>query len=159
MVDRYSGPLFGFGLRLLGDRGMAEELVQDTVVRLWRSADRYDPARGSVRTFVYAIARNVAADLRRRCASRPLDTHEDETTAHPPTEEPHDKLVLGLEVRAAMTGLSDKHREALELSYDEDLTQSQIAERLGVPLGTVKTRTFHALRALKDELARRGIDV
>lgn len=131
--------------------------MQDTIVRLWRSADRYDGARGSVRTFVYAIARNVAADLRRRRASRPLDTRDEVT--HDPAHEPHDQLVLGLEVRDALSALSDKHREALELGYDHDLSQSQIAERLDVPLGTVKTRTFHALRELKAELQRRGIDV
>jgi RNA polymerase sigma-70 factor, ECF subfamily len=161
LVDRYSGVLYGLGLRLLGDRGMAEELVQDTFVRLWRSAGRFDPERGSVRTFVYAIARNAAIDLRRRAASRPLGGPELEQagTIADDDEEPFELLMLGLELRDAMRALSDKHREALELLYDEDLSQRQAAARLGVPLGTVKTRAHHALRALRAELERREVAV
>ncbi len=157
LVERYSGPLFGFGLRLLRDRGMAEEMVQDTFVRLWRGAKRYDPERGSVRTFVYAIARNAAIDLQRRAASRPLATDEGDLGSAGPGDEPFDKLVLGLDVRSALQTLSDKHRQTLELAYDDDLTQRQIAERLGIPLGTVKTRSHHALRALRQELEVRGL--
>ena len=157
LVERYSGPLFGFGLRLLRDRGMAEEMVQDTFVRLWRGAGRYDPERGSVRTFVYAIARNAAIDLQRRAASRPLSTDEGDLGSAGPGDEPFDKLVLGLDVRSALQTLSDKHRQTLELAYDDDLTQRQIAERLGIPLGTVKTRSHHALRALRQELEVRGL--
>jgi RNA polymerase sigma-70 factor, ECF subfamily len=74
LYDLYSARLYGLGLRLLGDRGMAEELVQETFLRLWRSAARFDPERGSVRTFVFTIARRVAVDLIRRPASRPLAT-------------------------------------------------------------------------------------
>jgi len=157
LVERYSGPLFGFGLRLLRDRGMAEEMVQDTFVRLWRGAKRYDPERGSVRTFVYAIARNAAIDLQRRAASRPLATDEGDLGSAGLGDEPFDKLVLGLDVRSALQTLSDKHRQTLELAYDDDLTQRQIAERLGIPLGTVKTRSHHALRALRQELEVRGL--
>lgn len=157
LVERYSGPLFGFGLRLLRDRGMAEEMVQDTFVRLWRGAGRYDPERGSVRTFVYTIARNAAIDLQRRAASRPLATDEGDLGSAGAGDEPFDKLVLGLDVRSALQTLSDKHRQTLELAYDDDLTQRQIAERLGIPLGTVKTRSHHALRALRQELEVRGL--
>ncbi len=140
---------------------MAEELVQDTFVRLWRSAGRFDPARGTVRTFIYAIARNAAVDLRRRAASRPLGGPglDEGRGADQLADEPFERLVEGLEVRAAMSALSPKHRETLELAYDEDLSQSQIAARLGIPLGTVKTRAYHALRALKGELERRGVAV
>ena len=157
LVERYSGPLFGFGLRLLRDRGMAEEMVQDTFVRLWRGAKRYDPERGSVRTFVYTIARNAAIDLQRRAASRPLSTDAGDLGSAGAGDEPFDKLVLGLDVRSALQTLSDKHRQTLELAYDDDLTQRQIAERLGIPLGTVKTRSHHALRALRQELEVRGL--
>ena len=138
---------------------MAEELVQDTFVRLWRSAGRFDPRRGSVRTFVYAIARNVSADLQRRRASRPLPVAEGSEGLDSMTEDTDDALLLGLELRAAIEALSDKHRETIQLAYDEDLTQVQIARRLGVPLGTVKTRAYHALRALRTELEERGIAV
>jgi RNA polymerase sigma-70 factor, ECF subfamily len=70
-----------------------------------------------------------------------------------------ERLVTGIEVREAMMSLSEAHREVLELSFDEDLRQQEIADRLAIPIGTVKTRTYHALRAMKAELAERGIDV
>jgi len=110
-----------------------------------------------LRTFVYAIARNAAIDLQRRAASRPLATDEGDLGSAGPGDEPFDKLVLGLDVRSALQTLSDKHRQTLELAYDDDLTQRQIAERLGIPLGTVKTRSHHALRALRQELEVRGL--
>lgn len=157
LIDRYGGPLFGYGIRLLKDRGMAEELVQDTFVRLWRGAGRFDPERGSVRTWIYAIARNSAIDLQRRRAARPLDVDEPAPEAFGSVE-PHAQLVEQLEVRDAMRGLSHKHRQVLVLAYDEGLTQSQIAARIDAPVGTVKTRTFHALGAMREELTRRGFD-
>lgn len=160
---RYGGPLYGLGTRLLGDHGMAEELVQDTFVRLWRSAGRYDPAQSSVRTFLYTLARRAAIDLRRRAASRPLATGSDEDTAIMESvsatsgPDAFDDAALAFDVRDAMNSLSPKHREVLELHYDHDLTQRQIAERLECPLGTVKTRTYHGLLALREELEGRGL--
>lgn len=160
LYERYGSPVFGLGLRLLGDRGMAEELVQDTFVRLWRSSGRFDPKRASVRTFVFLLARRSAIDLRRRTASRPLrggggDDAVIEELESPP-ESAFDALVSGVDVRDALNSLSDDQRQVLELHYDEDLTQQQIAERLGLPLGTVKTRTYYGLRALKAALAERA---
>jgi RNA polymerase sigma-70 factor, ECF subfamily len=154
LYARYGSRLFGLGLRLLGDRGLAEELVQDTFVRLWRSAGRFDPSRGTVRTFVFTLARRAAVDIQRRPASRSLARREEPT---PVGDDVFEALVIGLDVRDALQALSPKHAEALRLAYDEGLTQAQIAERLGVPLGTVKTRIYHALRALKLELEERGL--
>jgi RNA polymerase sigma-70 factor, ECF subfamily len=152
----YSARLYGLGLRLLGDSGAAEELVQETFLRLWRSAGRFDPGRGSVRTFVFTIARRVAVDLLRRTASRPLTTADpDETAVH--DAEAFDALLLRLDVRDALEALSPKHREVLELMVDEDLGQGEIAGRLAIPVGTVKTRAFYGLRALRLELEERGI--
>lgn len=157
----YAGRIHGLGLRLTGDAGLAEELVQETMVRLWRGADRFDPARGTVRTFVYTIARRAAVDFLRRSASRPLPTVDDPTALADALEsgkdDQADRILLGLGVREAMGALSPKQREVLELCFDEDLTQTKAAERLGVPLGTVKTRCFHALRALQAELRERHI--
>lgn len=158
LIDRYGRPLFGFGLRLLGDRGLAEELVQDTFVRLWRGADRFDPSRGSPRTFIYAIARNAAIDLQRRRSARPDLGGAELAEEQPAAEEPYERLVERIELRDALESLSEKQRRVLELSYDEGLTQPEIAERIGVPVGTVKTRSFHGLRALRQELERRGFD-
>lgn len=161
LYDTYSRRLYGIGLRLLGDRGLAEELVQETFVRLWRSSGRFDSTRGSVGTFVFTIARNTAVALRRRVSSRPLaELDERELGRREGLDEgEYDRLVLGLEMREALEALSEEHRVVLELHYHEDLTQSQIAERLELPLGTVKTRTYYGLKALKATLERRSADV
>lgn len=157
LIDRYGGPLFGYGKRRLKDTGMAEELVQDTFVRIWRGASRFDPSRGSARTWIYAIAHNSAIDLQRRRSSRPLDLPDHDSDSFG-SEQPHESLVERLEVRDALGSLGEKHREVLLLSYDGGLTQSEIAERLSIPIGTVKTRTYHGLRAMREELQRRGFD-
>ena len=161
LYDRFGPRLYGVGLRLLGDRGLAEELVQETFVRLWRSAGRFDPARGSASTFVFTIARRAAVDLHRRPSSRPLAELDERDLARREALESGDEfehVVLGLELREALDELSEEQRSVLELHYREDLTQQQIAERLGLPLGTVKSRTLYGLRALKAELARRDAD-
>ncbi len=161
LYRRYETPLYRLGLRLLRDEGMAEELVQDTFVRLWRSAPRFDPGRGSVRTFVFVIAHAAASDLRRRAASRPLDlgrtgeVEEPQATAE--AVDAVDQLLLGIAVGEALDSLSAIHGSVLRLYFEEDLTQPQIADRLGIPLGTVKTRTHHALRALRRELQERAV--
>jgi RNA polymerase sigma-70 factor (ECF subfamily) len=159
LYRRYGGRLYGLGMRLLGDEGMAEDLVQETFVRLWRSAPGFDPERGSLRTFLFTLARRAAVDLQRRPSTRPLRTvgegDDEPGTGEDPTgrgERAFDQALLSLDVRAAMGQLSDAHREVLELHYDEDLTQRKIAERLDIPLGTVKTRTLHALRGLRGML-------
>lgn len=159
LYRRFEAPLYRLGLRLLKDEGMAEELVQDTFVRLWRGADRFDPARGSVRTYAFVIAYGVAADLRRRAASRPLDTTPDDEVERraPAAPEALDQVLLGMAVGDALDSLSDNHGAVLRMYYEEDLTQPQIADRLGIPLGTVKTRTHHALRALRRELEERAV--
>lgn len=162
LYDLYARRLFGIGLRLLGDRGLAEELVQETFVRLWRSAGRFDPERGSVATFVFTLARRAAVDLHRRASSRPLAELNDDDLERSDAAEPGEEfehVVLGLEVREALDALSKEQRSVLELYYREDLTQQQIADRLGLPLGTVKTRTFYGLKALKVELENRSVGV
>lgn len=163
LIERYSRPIYGLGVRLLGDRQMAEDLVQDSFVRVWRSADAYDSSRGTVRTFIYTIARRAAIDIQRRSSRAPLPVElaENDTTVGFEAGLPdrYEQLVNSIEVREAMDTLSDDHREVLQLFYIEDLPQREIADRLSVPLGTVKTRTYHALRALRTELEQRGLDV
>jgi RNA polymerase sigma-70 factor (ECF subfamily) len=146
-------------VRLLKDEGMAEELVQDTFVRLWRSAPRFDPGRGSGRAFTFAIAYTAAADLRRRAAARPLDVAPDGEVDRGDAAAPEtlDQVLLGMDVGDALDSLSEKHSAVLRLYFGDDLSQPQIADRLGIPLGTVKTRTHHALRALRRELEERAL--
>ena len=154
LYHRYEDRLYGLGLRLLGDAGLAEELVQETFLRVWRSAARYDREKGAPSTFIFTIARRLAIDLWRRPSSRPFVASSDD----PPGPDAVDGVIVQLAVRDALDSLSDAHREVLELSYDGDLKQREIAERLGIPLGTVKTRTYHALRSLKGALEERSVD-
>jgi len=155
LYRRYERRLYGLGLRMLGDRGLAEELVQETFVRIWRTADRFDPERGTVPTFIFAIARRLAIDLWRRPSSRPFEP-ESESAGKPDTE--FDQVLLQVAVRDALDSLSDAHRQVLELSYHSDLTQTEIARRLGISVGTVKSRSYHALRAFQRAVEERGID-
>jgi RNA polymerase sigma-70 factor (ECF subfamily) len=155
LYRRYERRLYGLGLRMLGDRGLAEELVQETFVRIWRTADRFDPERGTVPTFVFAMARRLAIDLWRRPSSRPFEP-ESEGAGKPDTE--FDQVLLQVAVRDALDSLSDAHRQVLELSYHSDLTQTEIARRLGISVGTVKSRSYHALRAFQRAVEERGID-
>lgn len=158
LYDRYGARVYGLGLRLLGDRGMAEELVQDTFVRLWRASSRFDPERASVRTFLFMLARRAAVDLQRRASARPLPSVADDGQLEGAEQDAgFDEVVLGLDVRDALEALSDDHRHVLELHYVEDLTQQEIANCLGLALGTVKTRTFYGLRALRQALEEREV--
>ncbi len=156
LYRRYGGRLYRFGLQLLADAGLAEELVQECFVRLWRTAGRFDTSRGTVAAYMFVMGRSIAADLRKRPSSRPLmPVEEAQVPAQPDSA---DRIVETLMVKDALDALSAAHRDVLMLVHAEGLTQSQIAERLALPLGTVKTRMFHGLRALRAALAERGYD-
>lgn len=156
----YGGRLYALGVRMLGDRAAAEELVQETFVQIWQSAHRYDPAVAPPRAWIFSIARRVAIDRHRRAAVRPkaafVPSRSGGEDANPvaaiPAEDQFDRALTGMDVRDALMELSPDHREVLVLGYHQQLTQTEIAARLGIPLGTVKTRTFHALRALRTRL-------
>jgi len=156
LFRRYAGRIYALGLGVLGDSGMAEELVQESFVRLWRQSPRFDPARGTVAAFVFSLSRRIAVDLWRRPSSRPFVD-----PAFGPVlsslADPADAVVDGILVRRALDALSPAHRQVIELSYGGGLTQVEIARRVGVPVGTVKTRTYHALRALKLQLESHGV--
>lgn len=154
LYRRYSKRLYCFGIKALGNTGLAEEMVQESFVRLWRTAAGFDARRASVSTYLYVLARSTAADIRKRPSSRPLLPVED---VEVPQADTVDQILDGLIVHEALGTLSPAHLEVMRLAHDEDLTQSQIAERLGLPLGTVKTRMFHAMRALRAALDERGV--
>ncbi len=156
LYGRYGKRLYRFGVQALGNNGLAEEMVQETFVRLWRTAGRYDPKRANVGTYLFVIARSVALDLRKRPSSRELLPVEEAYT--PPVFDNVDQILDTLVMRDALDTLSVAHRQVIRLAHDQDLTQSQIAERLGLPLGTVKTRMFHAMRALRTALDERGFN-
>jgi RNA polymerase sigma-70 factor (ECF subfamily) len=155
LYTRYAPRLFGYGMRSLRDRGLAEELVQECFVRLWRASGRFDATRGSVSRYLFTIARNTAIDLYRKA---PRNAHVQLDELADESADAFDALVTALTVRDALCALAPAFREVLELTYDESLSQAQISDRLDVPVGTVKSRTYYALRALRDELTERGID-
>jgi RNA polymerase sigma-70 factor, ECF subfamily len=149
LYRRYAGELFGFAMGALGDREQAEEVVQDVFAQLWRHAGRYDGKRASVRTWLYAIARNRIVDAHRRAAARPRRADDAPPEAAAELDASLDQAVLRWQVSAALARLSPAHREVIRLAHYGGLTMREIAERTGVPLGTVKSRTSYALRHLR----------
>ena len=146
----YSGELYGFALSRLGDRGLAEEVVQDVFMRVWRHAADYDPARGSVRTWLYGIARNAIVDLERHRARRPpLAAREPELEGGASADEPIERALLRWQVQSAIDRLTPEHREVVRLAHLGGLSVKEIADLLGLPAGTVKSRTFYALQNLR----------
>jgi RNA polymerase sigma-70 factor, ECF subfamily len=146
----YSGELYGFAVNRLGDRGLAEEVVQDVFMRVWRHAPDYDPSRGSVRTWLYGIARNAIVDLERHRARRPpLATREPETEGGSAHDEPIERALLRWQVQAALERLTPEHREVVRLAHLGGLSVKEIADLTGLPTGTVKSRTYYALQNLR----------
>jgi len=155
LYDRYAGAVYHLALRITGDRGLAEEISLDSFLQVWRSADRFNARIGSPASWLFTIARSRAID-RLRAAGAAKRTQIDD--APPPTsrEQPDELAELAERrrlVRDALAALSPPQRAALELAYYEGLSHSQIAERLGEPLGTVKTRVRQAMQVLRQLLA------
>lgn len=145
--DLYAGLANGLALRILRNSTEAEDVVQEVFVQVWRQAPRYDSLRGSPEAWVCTMARTRALDRLRRLAARREDPSE---AAPPPRDLP--KTDEALAVQRAMDSLSEDQRRALELAYYEGLTQSEIAHRLGQPLGTIKTRIRSAMIRLRETL-------
>jgi RNA polymerase sigma-70 factor, ECF subfamily len=148
--DRFGAGLYTVCRRRLGDVGAAEDATQEAFTSVWRRARTFDPARGSAAGWLYAVARNAAAQLVRRGQVGATLTVLDDQVA----DAEHDP-VMGLAVHAALTRLPPTEQEVLELAYFEDMTQTQIAGRLRLPLGTVKTRTRSGLHRLAGYLEDR----
>ncbi len=148
LYDRYSSIVYSVALRVTGDTGAAEDIVQDVFLQLWRKPAAFDAARGAMGAWLAVIARNRAIDsLRRR---RPETDIEDVVIAVTPdvASEAERHRVLD-KIRGVMTAMPETQRSALEMAYFEGLTHSEIAARTGDPLGTVKTRIRAGLMALR----------
>jgi RNA polymerase sigma-70 factor (ECF subfamily) len=154
----YAGELYGFALNALGDRGTAEEIVQEVFTRVWRHAEAYDPERGSVRTWLYQIARHAIIDMRRRASVRPpLALQEPDPDADHAEGLSIERAMLGWQVATALDRLSPEHRQVIRLAHVQGLSVREIAERCGLPEGTVKSRTWYALRSLRLVLEEMGV--
>jgi RNA polymerase sigma-70 factor, ECF subfamily len=150
----HAAELYGFAVRSLADPGLAEEAVQETFLRAWRAGGRFDPEIGSLRTWLFAILRNVVIDLGRARASRP-------TVAEggiEPSVEPFDDALLAWQIEEAMRRIGDQHRQVLVETYYRGRPYAEVAEQLGVPEGTVKSRVYYGLRALRVVLEEMGYE-
>jgi len=148
--------LFRFALRALGDAGAAEDAVQDTFLRAWLAAGRYDPDVSSVRVWLFAITRNVVIDAARRAAatSSPQIPADPDAVASglDPVPDPSDRVVAGWLVTAALARLSPDHRRAVVETQVRDRPGDQVAAELGIPVGTLRSRVFYALREMRSTL-------
>lgn len=151
LYQRYARPVFGLALRRLGDRGRAEDAVQETFASIWRSAGSYRPDRGPGAPWLYAVARNAIVDRARARTDVPADI-PDEPAAGPGPSDQAEQSWVSWRVHRALEELPEREREVVALAYWSGLSQSEVAEFLGIPLGTVKTRTRAALAHLADIL-------
>jgi RNA polymerase sigma factor (sigma-70 family) len=160
LYDRFGRVAYGLALRILRDEALAQDAVQDAFLGVWRSADRYLPDRAKASTWILTLVHRRAIDLVRREDRRrgaPLDDAPEPIALSTVEGE----ATLGFQrrvVQEALKRLPPDQREALELAYYGGLTQSQLAERLGQPLGTIKSRMFMGLARLRDLLAQAGLE-
>jgi RNA polymerase sigma-70 factor (ECF subfamily) len=145
----YGQELYGFVLTRLRDRELAEEVVQEIFTRVWRNADAFDAGKGSVRTWLYGIARNAVVDCERHRARRPPLARFDAREASEPQSEPIEQALLRWQLQSAFATLKPEHREVLRLGHFGGLTVKEIAEATGLAPGTVKSRTYYALQNLR----------
>ena len=156
LYDRYGGVAFALAFRLLGERGSAEDVVQEAFLNVWRQGASYDTRRGTVRTWLLTIVHHRAIDQMRSVRSkRGADTVIDDAMPLPAKEDTWTEVVQGLEherVRQAMATLPPEQRQVVDLAYYGGFTHTEIAQRVGIPLGTVKGRMRLALDKLRDLL-------
>jgi RNA polymerase sigma-70 factor (ECF subfamily) len=148
LYRRYARTVFGLALRRLGDRGRAEDAVQETFASVWRSAGTYKPERGPGAPWLYGVARNAIIDRSRARSETPVETPEDETAPDASPEERAEQAWTSWRIHRALEALPEREREVIALAYWSDLSQSEVARKLEIPLGTVKTRTRSALQHL-----------
>jgi len=159
LYRRYRAPLLAYVLRLTGgDRQQAEDVVQETMVRAWRQADQLDLAAPSLMPWLVTVARRIVIDQERRRRARPAETG-DQMLENVPVADTTEDLLRKVVVAEAMQALSAAHREILNETILRDRSVNQAAEALGIPVGTVKSRVYYALRALRLVLAERGVSV
>jgi RNA polymerase sigma-70 factor (ECF subfamily) len=151
LYHRYVRSVFGLALRRLGDRMRAEDAVQETFAAIWRSAKTYRPERGPGAPWLYAVARNAIVD-RARGRQEPAGELPDAVSPEATPDERAETAYVSWRVHRALSELPSNERDVLELAYYGGLSQSEVAEFLGIPLGTVKTRTRAGLHRLADLL-------
>lgn len=160
LYRHHCDPAHALALRIVRDRDLAADVVQEVFLAVWSKAPTYDATRGQPSTWILTMTHHKAVDMVRRMQRRqaaPLELAPDPVDPAPAVEEQAWLGATRAQIAAALRRLPDPHREVLELAYFAGYTQSELAERLALPLGTVKSRTFAALGGLRTELAAAGL--
>ncbi|MEU7061532.1 sigma-70 family RNA polymerase sigma factor [Streptomyces sp. NPDC046197] len=162
LYAEHAGPLFHYVLRLTsGDRQWAEDVVQETLLRAWQHPAAFEPERGPARAWLCTVARHVVIDARRARSARPAEAGGEaleRATEQTPGEDQIEQALQSWAVADAIRTLSPDHRAVLLETYYRGRTMAEAASVLGIPLGTVKSRTYYALHALRLALRERGIE-
>jgi RNA polymerase sigma factor (sigma-70 family) len=158
LYRQYRGPLLSFVLRLTaGDQQQAEDVVQETMVRAWQQAGRLDLTERSLMPWLATVARRIVIDEDRRKHARPPEVGGGVEERPPVADDGTESLLRKVIVTEALQALSEAHREVLNETILRDRTVNEAAEVLGIPVGTVKSRVYYALKALRVVLAERGV--
>lgn len=163
--NAHGAELYRFAHRQLGDAGAAQDVVQETFLRAWRGSDRFDPDIASLRTWLFAIARNAVIDQVRRVAIRPWQARPDVLPADrsPGAGDPvahgfAESVLDGWIVEEALRRLSEEHRSAIVATHLRERPYDEVAAEQGVPVGTLRSRVFYGLRALRLALDEMGVE-
>lgn len=161
LYDQHAEPLLMFVLRLTGgDRQAAEDVVQETLLRAWRNAHKFDvDSASTLRPWLVAVARRIVIDVYRSTKARPAESYGDDLDSHPlfVLSDEVGNVLQRIMIVDALRALTPAHREILVESYFRGRTAQEVANELGLPVGTVKSRLFYALRALRTVLADKGV--
>ena len=155
LYDRYGRAAYSLALRVVRDKAIAEDLVQETFLRVWNRVHSIDHEKGAIGPWLLAIARNKAIDYLRSAAGRERNVELDETDHAPLYREMEAEILVSNQarrVKSALDKLGPNYRTVMELAYFEGLSQSEMSVRMGQPLGTIKTWVRTALQSLRDEL-------
>jgi RNA polymerase sigma-70 factor (ECF subfamily) len=156
----HGAELYRFALRQLGDGGAAQDVVQEVFLRAWRASGSYDPQLAGLRTWLFAIARNVVVDEARRFAVRPWQRQltDDADLDAPAAAAADEGLVDAWVVEEALRRISEEHRAAIVQTHLRGRPYAEVAAELGVPVGTVRSRVFYGLKALRLALDEMGVE-
>jgi RNA polymerase sigma factor (sigma-70 family) len=160
LYDRYCDAAYSVALRVVRDRELAADIVQNAFLSIWQQAGQFDPQRGQPSHWILTVTHHKAVDVVRREQRRradPLDERYDAADESAGVEQQAWLSVTRDQIRQALSRLPDPHREVIELAYFAGYTQSELAERLALPLGTIKSRTFAAMAALRRSLSEAGV--
>lgn len=157
LYQEFGSPLLGHAMRLTGhDRQWAEDIVQETLVRAWRNAEKLERDPVLLRSWLFTVARRLVIDDRRKRSVRPQESQLTPSDEAPGRADEADRTLSAIVIAEAMNSLTEEHREAILETYLRDRTVGEAAAVLGVPAGTVKSRVYYALRALRRALQDRG---